>query len=419
MKKALKILLYIFVLIAIFLGIGITYFYIQFNNFEPESNFEVKTENLEYYNNSYDESRMDFLKKANELKEKYPEIKIFNFYVESKIDDSLSVDFCYIPGKDSTKLMTLSSGVHGVEGFVGNAMQLYFMGNYINDEFLAKSGILLIHSVNPYGFKYGRRVSENNVDLNRNSDTETKLYETINTGYPEVYSLINPKGELDTESFANKFFFVKAIKNIAEKGMPVLRQAILQGQYQFPEGLYFGGKTFEPQIIQMKPILDSICKPYKTIFSIDLHTGYGERGTMHLFPLTVEQETKEKMETVFESFKIDWGDSGDFYTVTGDFVNFIGKVNAEKVFIPMTFEFGTMNSSTTMGSLKSIHIMIMENQGMQYGYKSSADSLKAKEDILEMYFPKSEAWRSQAVEEFSKVMNVSVPRFLETDFTEN
>ena len=296
-------------------------------------------------------------------------------------------------------------------------MQLYFMENYITDEFLAKSGILLIHSVNPYGFKYGRRVTENNVDMNRNSDTETTLYETINAGYPEVYSLINPKGKLDTESFAHKFFFVRAIYEIAQKGMSVLRQAVLQGQYQYPEGLYFGGRIFEPQIVKMKPILDTICAPYKTVFTIDLHTGYGERGKMHLFPLTVEQKTKEQMETVFEGFKIDWGDSDDFYTVTGDFVNFVGKVNAEKIFIPMTFEFGTMNSQTTLGSLKSIHTMILENQGVQNGYTSSADSLKAKAGVREMYFPKSEAWRSQSVEEFKKVLDVSLPRFLETDFT--
>ena len=30
------------------------------------------------------------------------------------------------------------------------------------------ASVLLVHLVNPYGFKFGRRYNENNVDLNRN-----------------------------------------------------------------------------------------------------------------------------------------------------------------------------------------------------------------------------------------------------------
>ena len=120
-------------------------------------------------------------------------------------------------------------------------------------------------------------------------------------------------------------------------GMPALRQAILQGQYQFPEGLYYGGNTYEPQIIALNPIIDSITEPYNLIFALDLHTGYGEKGRLHLFPNPVDPETKKRMETIFSGYRIDWGDSDDFYTVTGDFVGFISKLNSGKDFIPMAF----------------------------------------------------------------------------------
>ena len=287
------------------------------------------------------------------------------------------------------------------------------MDNYLNKELLDKTSVLLIHSINPYGFKYTRRVSENNVDLNRNSDIDKNLYKTNNEGYPKVFDLINPKEEVDCGSLGNQFFFVEAVAEIAKASMPVLRQAVLQGQYEFPKGLYFGGNDFEPQIKKLTPIIDSICNPYTSILALDLHTGYGARGVLHLFPNPAEAPVKKRIETIFEGFKIDWGDTEDFYTITGDFVGFIGKINKEKEFIPMTLEYGTMNSQTTMGSLKSIHIMILENQGQQYGFQTDDDKEKVKNDLLEMYYPSSNKWRSHIIEETKAVFDKSITRFAE------
>ncbi len=414
MKKLIKILLIIIGVLLIPVIGGLGYFYMAFNNYTLEDKYELTENNLTYYNNSYEEARKDFRLKSDELLTKYEGSKSFQLAVQSKIDTNLTIDFCYIPGSEQVdKILILSSGVHGVEGYVGSAVQLLFMNEFIDENLLSKTGILLIHSVNPYGFKYSRRVTENNVDLNRNSDTELGLYKTVNEGYPKVYDLINPKGKVATESMANRFFFVKAIKAIAEKTMPVLRQAILQGQYAFPEGLYYGGNTFEPQIKELAPIIDSICKPYQTVFAIDLHTGYGERGTLHLFPNPVEAPVKKRLETIFDGYKIDWGDSGDFYTITGDFVNFIGEINDDKTIIPMTFEFGTMDSQTTLGSLKSIHIMILENQGEQYGFESDEDSIKVKKDIVEMYYPSSNEWKSHIIEESRTIFNKSLKKYSE------
>jgi hypothetical protein len=371
----------------------------------------------EYFKNDYLNARKSFLEKSDEIAEKYPGAKILRIKVESAKDSDLSVDMLYIPCQgEKEKLMILSSGTHGVEGFTGSALQLMFMNKFINLEILNKTGILLVHSLNPYGFKYLRRVSENNVDLNRNSSADTLLYSTINTGYPKVYSFINPKGKVNTKSCKNRMFNVRAIFKIIRASMPVLRQAVLQGQYAYPEGLYFGGQKPEPQIAAITPIIDSICDPYKVIFVTDLHTGYGERGKLHLFPNPVDSLTKRRMENLFTGYSIDWGDSKDFYTVTGDFVGFVGNLNKEKVFIPMTFEYGTMNSQTTKGSLKSIKIMVLENQGNRFGYKKERDVLKIREDFMEMYNPSSQEWRTKVMNDTETIFTKIIPRFIETSF---
>jgi len=238
------------------------------------------------------------------------------------------------------------------------------------------------------------------------------LYSTINEGYPKVYDFINPHKKVNTRSLGNKLFTIRAVFKIMKASMPVLRQAVLQGQYTYPEGLYFGGKTKEPQIKALHPLIDSICEPYSTVFAIDLHTGYGERGTLHLFPNPVDEQTKKNMESVFEGYSIDWGDSDDFYTVTGDFVNLVSQLNKDKTFIPMTFEYGTMDSQTTKGSLKSIHIMILENEGEHYGYKKERDSLRVKTDIMEMYYPTDPEWRQKVIDDTEQMFKTILPRYL-------
>ncbi len=75
-------------------------------------------------------------------------------------------------------------------------------------------------------------------------------------------------------------------------------------------------------------------------------------------------------ESLFKDQHIDWGDSEDFYTIVGALPDYIKQVNPDAVTLCMPFEFGTMNSQTTIGSLQSIHRMILENQGFNNGFKN-------------------------------------------------
>ena len=114
------------------------------------------------------------------------------------------------------------------------------------------------------------------------------------------------------------------------------------------------------------------------------------------------------METIFDGYQIDWGDSDNFYTVNGQFVEFNGDLLPNKISIPMVMEFGTLNTSKTIGLIKTGHLILLENQGAHYGYKSEKDRIKSKEGYFEMYIPSSEKWRTNALnlsmEMFESVM---------------
>ncbi len=291
-----------------------------------------------------------------------------------------------------------------------------FIKEIIKPGIVENMGIVLIHSMNPYGFKYRRRVTENNVDLNRNSDTDKKLFSTKNSGYVKINRFLNPERKVDMGTIGNKFFVITAVKKILSASMSTLRQAILQGQYTIEKGIYFGGKDFEPQILQIKSYIKKKLSNYKYALAIDLHTGYGKRGNSHLFPNPIkDKKIKEAVKSVFKGYHIDWGDSGDFYTISGSFVDFVVKISPEKKVLPMLIECGTLNTQTTMGSIKSLHNSIIENQGFHFGYGSKKDEKIVKKRYLEMFFPSSKGWRSEVIKSNRKILSDAVSNFMKIE----
>jgi len=404
MKKIIiSLLIGLFVIIAI----SIFTITIKFKNYKAKDiSIAVDESALNYFQESYEECRCKFISTSLKMKENYPKIIINGLKIPGKMDDELTIDYTYIPAKiESKTLLIISSGIHGVEGYTGSAVQLMVMEELLENANLSNLGILLIHGMNPYGFKNKLRFTENNVDLNRNCSHNPKLYESKNQGYTQLYDMLNPEGEVNTSDLKHVFFPLIGFAKIAKESIGVLRQAILQGQYEYPEGLYFGGENLEPSIHAITPVIHELSKDYEKVMNIDLHTGYGARGKLHLFPNPIEdKQVKNDLGIIFEGYDIDWGDGDDFYTVTGDFTGYIGRIQPEKHYLPMLFEYGTMNSQTTLGSMKSIHNMILINQAVQNGYASEKDEAKIEDIFLEMYYPSSKLWRTKVINDSKEIL---------------
>jgi hypothetical protein len=250
------------------------------------------------------------------------------------------------------------------------------------------------------------------VDLNRNSDVDRALFSSKNEGYSRLVEFLNPTEEVNMGSMGNRLFFIRSALKILQESMKSLRQSVLQGQYEFEKGIFFGGKEFEPQVRLIQSALAATISDYDAILGIDLHTGWGAKNTLHLFPNPVKnQDVRSAMESIFDGYQIDWGDTEDFYTTTGDFSDFIGKIVPGKFYMPMSFEYGTMDSHTTMGSLRSLHNMIIENQGFHYGYKTKNDELEVKKRFREMYFPSSDEWRTAVIRQAREIFPPVIKRF--------
>ncbi len=404
MIKALKIIGWSLLGIVVFVYI---FLFASYNGYKPDKVDQVVSEEaLAYFSETYDEARGEFLSEVGKLNSVYENMEISKIRVPSKSGLDLFVDYAYIPAQDTNiNLVILTSGIHGVEGYTGSAIQQMVMKEVLSPELLKSTGLLMVHGINPYGFKVIRRVSENNVDLNRNCAIDPKLYNAVNEGYGNLYGMLNPDKEADHATNKNRNFHLIAVSKIVAESMPVLRQAVLQGQYEYPEGLYFGGEALEPQFKSLKPLFADIMGRYQTVASIDLHTGYGANGVLHLFPNPIDDpKVKQGLGDLFDGYKIDWGDSDDFYTINGSFVDWLGSLSEVNTYLPMVFEYGTFDSQKTFGSIKSLHQTLLENQGRQFGFKSDKAEEKIMTNFREMYYPSSEEWRTKVIVDTKEIM---------------
>ena len=194
------------------------------------------------------------------------------------------------------------SGVHGVEGYAGSAVQLALLRGWTNDNKQQRRHftitrprgvrVVLVHAINPYGFHCGRRFNENNIDLNRNVLTHTEFHELIfeSSDSNKRRALYNNHEWMF--NWRHKYqpiiddvrFILYATYGIAILGLTHVKRAIVSGQYHQPNGLFYGGGDEEEQGMMAKshqlliPLLQQVASLASIGIIIDLHTGLGPSG---------------------------------------------------------------------------------------------------------------------------------------------
>lgn len=356
-------------------------------------------ERMRVFCETYDACRAGFLSSVQKSGVK---AETGRWQVPSKIDQNLFIDYAYFPPTGEPRgLLILSSGVHGVEGFAGSAMQQLFLQDTLPTLDRKSLGILVIHTINPYGVKYQRRVSENNVDLNRNFDVNRELFGLKNEQYAKLNGLLNPTKPASRSLCSRAGFYYSVGKSLLKESTKVLRQAILGGQYQYERGLYYGGRDFEPQQGFLEAEIRKVAAPFAKVLVLDLHTGYGSNGVLHLLPSGYEtQPMLDAGKKIFAGDTIEDVKGDEFYGNHGDFSYFVANTLQRdgKFAVPMVLEYGTVNNQTTLGGMESLRRMILENQLHWYGATKASTAESIRSQFLDMYFPKSKKWRQTVID---------------------
>ena len=286
-------------------------------------------------------------------------------------NERLFCDIAWAGNPRSRNVLVLVSGVHGVEGGVGSAIQSDFVGRH--RRLPADVCVVMVHALNPWGFACASRNDHEGIDINRNfvnfADTQPDSTEAV-----AIWKqLIKQPATLESVAEQREQF-----------------DKLSQGQYSDAGALYFGGKaiSWSRQIIED---LAAQLKPEKRqkVVVIDIHSGlgpygYGELISDHpdgsagqqmaraLFGATV---TEPALGTSVSGVK--YGLHDYFWHKQGDNVCFL------------TLEFGTF------GSQQMLDVLFADQQLQQSGKVdwSEQKTLDIKHAMQDFFCPDEKQWQ--------------------------
>jgi hypothetical protein len=218
-----------------------------------------------YFSNDYSEAKRRFSIRARELGGRFEQLPL---KAKDPGGENLTIDIACFGSGNPRRVLLHSSGLHGVEGFAGSAIQLQLL-----DELPSLpdgTAVVVVHVLNPYGMAWLRRVNSENVDLNRNFVADGDY-----TGAPATYSHCDPLLNPETPP-SRDFFLLRAQGLIFRYGMSALKQAVAGGQYEYPKGLFFGGKNLQQELSLYRSFLHRNFESANRVFAVDVHTGLGK-----------------------------------------------------------------------------------------------------------------------------------------------
>jgi hypothetical protein len=224
-----------------------------------------------YFSQSYAEARTKFLAAA-EAASLDPEPHWHPLL--GREGERLALDVARQGAAKSRRLLIISSACHGVEGFAGSGIQTGLLNDPSWHAAIQASGVsvLYLHALNPHGFSWLRRVTQEGVDLNRNwHDFHRPL--PHNAGYDEIATAVVPP-QWPPSAAAEAVLADYAARH-GDKG---LQQAITGGQYAHELGLFYGGHAPTWSQQTLRHVLQEQAGASEAIAWIDLHTGLGPSG---------------------------------------------------------------------------------------------------------------------------------------------
>jgi hypothetical protein len=304
--------------------------------------------------------------------------------------EELSIDAAISPNADVDRVLVVSSGLHGVEAPFGAAVQLAAMDRWKNDA-RPPEGVrcVFVHALNPYGFAWGRRFDAQNIDPNRNFLLPGESYSGSPDGYKDFDALLNPKQPPSRWDF----FPVRAWWLVQRYGLPALKQALVVGQYEYPQGIFFGGHgPCATHVALGQRLREWIGQAAKAIH-LDFHSGLGRYGSYKLLldiPLTAS--LTERMDRWFGAGNYEEDNpNGVAYLPRGSFGPWCVAQRLAEKYLYLVAEFGTFGSVPMMAGVRA------ENQAHHWGRPDGANERRSRSRLCELFCPADAAWRRRVL----------------------
>ncbi len=346
---------------------------------------------------SYARARVQFLEGAAAAG---MSITSHNHPLPGRDGEVLAMDVALDGAPDAERLLVISSACHGAEGYCGSGVQVFATHDA---EWRAKAraagvAVLYIHALNPHGFSWVRRVTHENVDLNRNfQDFAHPL--PVNLPYAELHPLLLPETwppAPDNEAAIARF--------IAEHGIDQYQAAVSQGQHAFADGLFYGGKEPTWSNNTLRQVLRTHGTRARHIAWIDLHTGLGPSG------LGERIFAGEDDASALARARAWWGSDGQtpvtsIYDgsstsarLTGLMWGAMPQECPQATYTGIAMEYGTVPITEVVNALRADHWLHTHAQAPE------PLRLAIKQQMLATFYVDTDEWRAQIITQARQAM---------------
>jgi hypothetical protein len=318
--------------------------------------------------------------------------------------EELAMDVARDGNPDASKLLIVSSGCHGVEGYCGSGVQVAALRDAQWRKQAADKGVavLYIHALNPYGFSHLRRVTHENVDLNRNFQDFSRPL-PVNEDYARVQHLLHPQ-----EWPPSPQHIAALAKYIAEHGEAALQSAVTRGQHQFPQGLFFGGTRPTWSNLALREVLRAHGRRAGRIAWIDLHTGLGPNGVgERIYAGRDDAATLARARHWWDGAgstpvtSIYDGSSSSAF-LTGLMFNAVYDECPQAQYTGIAMEYGTVPVLETLQALQAEHWLHLHPDA------PAPLAAHIKKQMLDAFFTDTDEWKQRVVDQALQAMEQAV-----------
>jgi hypothetical protein len=185
--------------------------------------------------------------------------------------EPLFMDAAYLGPPEPRRLLVVTSGMHGCEGFAGSAVQIDALRRGVS---IDGAGVLFVHALNPFGMAWLTVENEDLIDPNRNfidydqPAPQNELYDEVHA-FAAPATLFGPAREASDGAYR---------RYIDQYGLARYTQAALNGQRHRPGAYSFAGQQPIWTNTTIRRVLAGKLAGATRSLLIDIHTGYGPRG---------------------------------------------------------------------------------------------------------------------------------------------
>ena len=304
--------------------------------------------------------------------------------------EALAMDVARFGAADARRLLLLTSGCHGIEGYCGSGVQVALLGDASFHAGAREAGVavLYVHALNPYGFSWWRRVTQENVDLNRNwHDFSQPL--PANAAYDELAALLVPAAWPPTPAVEAGIAAFGA-----RHGAKALQTAISAGQHSHPDGVFFGGQAPTWSQQTLRHVLQDHGRRCERLAWIDFHTGLGPPGHgERIFAARDDAAALVRARRWWGEVTSIYDGSSTSAKLTGLMCEAAYQECAQAEYTGIALEYGTQPLDQVMLALRA-------DQWLENHPEADAAQRRAiKQRMFEAFFTDTDEWKRRIVEQ--------------------